>query len=171
MPARLSPVIAATAQWLTRSLPTHGGALSTALCEIQARQAVTVAARLRHPTPVDAELVGLAGPGGTTHLDGVTGAEGLGSEPWRSWVDEVVASWAACLLSHAGLAARAVPALPPGLRRVPPPPLPGPDGQQGGGLAPPPGPRVLGGPPPRAVAAGAPGTRIHAVGHGSTPAA
>ncbi len=73
-----------------------------------------MAARLRHPTPVDAELVGLAGPGGTTRLDGVTGAEGLGSEPWRSWVDEVVASWAACLLSDAGLAARAVPALPPG---------------------------------------------------------
>ncbi|GAA4145864.1 hypothetical protein GCM10022285_51220 [Streptomyces tunisiensis] len=170
MPARLSPVIAATAQWLTRSFPAPGGALSTALCEIQARQAVTVAARLRHPTPVDAELVGLAGPGGTTRLDGVTGAEGLGSEPWRSWVDEVVASWAACLLSDAGLAARAVPALPSG-SRVPPPPLPGPDGQQGGGLAPPTGHGVLGGPPPRAVAAGAPGTRIHTVGHGSTPAA
>lgn len=64
--------------------------------------------------PSDAELVGLAGPGGATRLDGVTGAEGLGSEPWRSWVDEVVASWAACLLSDAGLAARAVAALPPG---------------------------------------------------------
>lgn len=114
VPAHLSPVIAATARWPTRSFPAPGGALSTALCEIQARQAVTVAARLRRPTPVDAELVGLAGPGGATRLDGVTGAEGLGSEPWRSWADEVVASRAACLLSDAGLAARAVAALPPG---------------------------------------------------------
>ncbi|MFF6638702.1 hypothetical protein OIE82_32105 [Streptomyces althioticus] len=114
MPAHLSPVIAATAQWLTRSFPAPGGPLSAALCEIQARQAVTVAARLRYPTPMDAELVGLAGPGGAARLDGITGAEGLGPEPWRSWVDEVVASWAACLLSDAGLAARAVAALPPG---------------------------------------------------------
>ncbi|MEV5336734.1 hypothetical protein [Streptomyces werraensis] len=114
MPAHLSPVTAATAQWLTRSFPASGGALSAALCEIQARQAVTVAARLRYPTPMDVELVGLAGPGGAARLDGITGAAGLGTEPWRSWVDEVVASWAACLLSDPALAARAVAALPPG---------------------------------------------------------
>lgn len=35
MPAtRLSPVITATAQWLIRSFPAHGGALAAALCEI-----------------------------------------------------------------------------------------------------------------------------------------
>ncbi|MEU0288975.1 hypothetical protein ACIHBQ_05765 [Streptomyces sp. NPDC052492] len=112
MPAtRLSPVITATAQWLIRSFPAHGGALAAALCEIQARQAVTVAARLRYPTAMDAELVGLAGPGGSGALDRITGAEDHEGEPWRTWVDEVVASWAACLLSDAGLAARAVAAL------------------------------------------------------------
>lgn len=111
VPAHLSPVIAATTQWLTRSFPAPGGALSDALCEIQARQAVIVAARLRYPTAMDAELVGLAGPGGAARLDRVTGADGLDAEPWRTWVDEVVTSWAACLLSDPGLAARAVAAL------------------------------------------------------------
>ncbi|MFZ4151882.1 hypothetical protein [Streptomyces pseudogriseolus] len=115
MPAHLSsPVTAATAQWLTHSFPASGGALSAALCDIQARQAVTVAARLRYPTAMDAELAGVAGPGGAARLDRVTGAEGLGTEPWRTWVDEVVASWAAGLLSDPALAARAVAALPPG---------------------------------------------------------
>ncbi len=72
---------------------------------------MTVAARLRYPTAMDAELVGLAGPGGSGALDRITGAEDHEGEPWRTWVDEVVASWAACLLSDAGLAARAVAAL------------------------------------------------------------
>lgn len=109
MQADLSPVIAATAQWLTCSFPAPGGALAAALCEAQARQAVTVAARLRYPTEMDVALVGLAGPGGSERLDWVTGADaGDGGEGWRTWVDEVVASWAVCLLADAGLAAVAV---------------------------------------------------------------
>ncbi|MBT2411889.1 hypothetical protein J7I94_15150, partial [Streptomyces sp. ISL-12] len=116
MQAELSPVIAATTQWLTRSYPAYGGAFSAALCEAQARQAVTVAARLRHPTPMDAALVGVAGPGGSARLDWISGADdavaGAQDEhAWRSWVDEAVASWAACLLGDAELAGRAVAAL------------------------------------------------------------
>ncbi|GGV72947.1 hypothetical protein GCM10010294_34330 [Streptomyces griseoloalbus] len=110
----LSPVIAATAQWLTRSFPTPGGALASALCEAQARQAVTVAARLRYPTAMDAALVGLAGPGGSARLDWVTGADSgqdTAAQAWRTWVDEVVASWAACLLADPALASAAVTAL------------------------------------------------------------
>ncbi|WP_432057339.1 hypothetical protein [Streptomyces sp. bgisy022] len=116
----LSPVVAATAQWLTRSFPACGGALSAALCEVQARQAVTVAALLRYPTAMDAALVSLAGPGGSARLDWVTGADaavadGTGAADdggaWRTWVDEVVASWAACLLGDPLLAARAVASL------------------------------------------------------------
>jgi hypothetical protein len=113
--AELSPVIAATAQWLTRAFPAGGGALAAALCEAQARQAVTVAAWLRYPTPMDAALVAMAGPGGSARLDWVTGGDGAAQEPdghaWRTWVDEVVASWAACLLGDPGLAALAVTAL------------------------------------------------------------
>ncbi|MFC9286916.1 hypothetical protein [Streptomyces sp. NPDC057052] len=113
MRADLSPVIAATAQWLTRAYPSCGGALASALCEVQARQAVTVAAWLRHPTMMDAALVGIAGPGGSARLDRIGGsdADGAGADgtdAWRSWVDEVVASWAACLLADPGLAALAV---------------------------------------------------------------
>ncbi|OSP42586.1 MULTISPECIES: hypothetical protein [unclassified Streptomyces] len=112
MQADLSPVIAATTQWLTCSFPTPGGALAVALCEVQARQAVTVAARLRYPTEMDAALVGLAGPGGSGRLDWVTGADaGDGGEGWRTWVDEVVASWAVCLLADPELAGLAVSAL------------------------------------------------------------
>ncbi|MFD5125121.1 hypothetical protein [Streptomyces sp. NPDC058385] len=118
--ADLSPLIAATAQWLTRSYPSGGGALDSALCEVQARQAVTVAAWLRYPTPMDASLVGVAGTGGSDRLDQVMGADGsaygmeTGSpdeDAWRTWVDEVVVSWAACLLADPELAARAVAAL------------------------------------------------------------
>ncbi|MFD8524195.1 hypothetical protein ACFV2D_29820 [Streptomyces capillispiralis] len=114
MQADLSPVITATAQWLTRSFPAPGGALAAALCEAQARQAVTAAARLRYPTAMDAALVGLAGPGGSARLDWVTGAdagEDAEAQPWRTWVDEVVASWAACLLTDPALASAAVTAL------------------------------------------------------------
>ncbi|MFH8217940.1 hypothetical protein ACH4C2_01950 [Streptomyces sp. NPDC018057] len=115
----LSPLIAATAQWLTAAYPASGGALACALCEVQARQAVTVAAWLRYPTPVDAALVGMAGPGGCGRLDRVTGAGGIAAgervdpdeHAWRTWVDEVVASWAACLLADPVLAGRAVAAL------------------------------------------------------------
>ncbi|MFF7314281.1 hypothetical protein [Streptomyces sp. NPDC008137] len=122
MQADLSPVIAATAQWLTRSFPASGGALASALCEAQARQAVTVAAWLRYPTETDAALLGLAGPGGSARLDWVTGADaapgddGDDAHAWRTWVDEVVASWAACLLGDPELAGRAVAALAEGSR-------------------------------------------------------
>jgi hypothetical protein len=114
--ADLSPLIAATTQWLIRAYPASGGALATALCEAQARQAVTVSAWLRYPTVTDAALVGIAGPGGSAGLDWMNGAEAdPAADPddaaWRSWVDEVVASWAACLLTDAGLAARAVAGL------------------------------------------------------------
>ncbi|MFV0137757.1 hypothetical protein ACLGIH_31980 [Streptomyces sp. HMX87] len=113
MHAELSPVIAATAQWLTRAYPASGGALAAALCEVQARQAVTVAAWLRYPTPMDAALVGVAGPGGSARLDWVSGADDAAAgdsadDAWRTWVDEVVASWAATLLTDPELAVLAV---------------------------------------------------------------
>ncbi|MEV6176994.1 hypothetical protein ACIHAR_00010 [Streptomyces sp. NPDC052016] len=118
MRADLSSLIAATAQWLTRAYPASGGALASALCEVQARQAVTVAAWLRYPTVMDAALVGMAGPGGSAKLDWISGADGREgeqadgeAEAWRSWVDEVVASWAACLLTDPELAALAVAGL------------------------------------------------------------
>ncbi|MEU3898882.1 hypothetical protein [Streptomyces sp. NPDC045251] len=119
MHADLSPVIAATAQWLTHAYPATGGALACALSEVQARQAVTVAARLRYPTPMDVGLMGVSGPGGSARLDWITGADCTGGvdaeeEAWRTWVDEVVVSWAACLLTDPGLAARAVAALTEG---------------------------------------------------------
>lgn len=114
--ADLSPVIAATSQWLTRAYPAPGGALASALCEVQARQAVMVAAWLRYPTPMDAALMDMAGPGGSGRLDWITGADAAGTgdpdaDAWRTWVDEVVASWAACLLTDPELAALAVAAL------------------------------------------------------------
>ncbi|MGW0225421.1 hypothetical protein [Streptomyces tendae] len=105
----LSPVIAATAQWLTRAYPASGGALAEALCEVQARQAVTVAARLRYPSPMDVALLGVAHPGGSARL-GVTPTD-PDADAWRTWVDEVVASWAACLLTDQAPAEPAVAAL------------------------------------------------------------
>jgi hypothetical protein len=108
----LASVIAATAEWLVRAYPTPGGALTATLAEVQARQAVTVAAWLRYPTSMDAGLLLVVGPGGSARLDWLAGAESPDTpEPWRTWVDEVVASWAACLLSDSGLAAAAVAAL------------------------------------------------------------
>ncbi|MGW2613740.1 hypothetical protein [Streptomyces sp. NPDC001500] len=117
--ADLSPLVAATTHWLTRAYPASGGALADALCEAQARQAATVAARLRYPTATDAALVGLAGPGGSGRLDWISGADAdadtsADDHAWRTWVDEVVASWAACLLGDADLAASAVAALAAG---------------------------------------------------------
>ncbi len=120
----LSPLIAATAHWLTRAYPADGGALQRGLAEVQARQAATVAAWLCYPTELDAQLVLLTGPGGSDRLDRITGTDSRAlpadveadavdadGEAWRSWVDEVVASWAACLLSHPDLAAAATRAL------------------------------------------------------------
>jgi hypothetical protein len=113
--ADLSPVIAATAQWLLRAYPAAGGPLGEALAQAQARQAVTVAAWLRYPTAVDAELLAMAGPGGSARLDWAVGADTVVPEgeefAWRTWVDETVASWAACLLTSPELAERAVTAV------------------------------------------------------------
>ncbi|CAL9344038.1 hypothetical protein SUDANB120_00325 [Streptomyces sp. enrichment culture] len=129
----LAPVITATAQWLTRAYPASGGALQLALAEAQALQAATVAAWLRYPTRMDAELAALTGARGSGSLDWAAGADdGLplpgpydgahdadpvapapveDAEAWRSWVDEAVASWAACLLARPDLASAAVDAL------------------------------------------------------------
>ena len=109
----LTPVIAATTHWLVRAYPGAGRALAAALAEVQAHQAVTVACWLRYPTSTDVALLVLTGPGGAGRLDAIAGTDlgGTdGDEPWRSWVDEVVASWAACLLGEPTLAAAAVAA-------------------------------------------------------------
>ncbi|MEU3909704.1 MULTISPECIES: hypothetical protein [unclassified Streptomyces] len=108
MSADLAPVIAAGTRWLLTAFPPAPGAFSRALAEAQARQAVTLAAGLRYPTALDAELVLLLGPGGSARLDWLTGAEPDGEDDaWRSWVDETLVSWAACLLADASLAAGA----------------------------------------------------------------
>ncbi|MGV9247764.1 hypothetical protein [Streptomyces sp. NPDC003710] len=115
MSADLSPVIAATTQWLLRAYPGTGGALDAALAEAQASQAVMVAAWLRYPTVTDAALVALVGPGGSARLDWLTGSDAAAADEtdagWRTWVDEVVASWAATLLTTPSLARNAVDAL------------------------------------------------------------
>lgn len=123
MPHGLSRIVAATVRWLLGAYPPVGGALGAALAEAQARQAATVAAWLRYPTAVDAALLDLLGPGGSARLEWLVGADpATGStdpdtanasptQAWRTWVDEVVASWAACLLSEPELAAAAVAAL------------------------------------------------------------
>ncbi|MGW7434212.1 hypothetical protein ACWGIN_32360 [Streptomyces sp. NPDC054861] len=110
----LAPLTAATTQWLLRAYPPGPGAVQRGLAEAQARQAVTLAAWLRYPTELDAELVVLSGPGGAARLDWVTGADAdrsADTEAWHSWVDEVVASWAACLLASAPLASAAADAV------------------------------------------------------------
>ncbi|MEU3447698.1 hypothetical protein AB0H29_10785 [Streptomyces thermolilacinus] len=111
MHPQLAPLVAATAQWLLRAYPPPGnGAVDRALAEAQARQAVRAAAALRYPTALDAALVDVTGGGGADRLDRVTGA-GDDDAPWRSWVDEVVASWAACLLGDPALARATVAAV------------------------------------------------------------
>src|SRR6266581_3186696 len=70
--ADLAWVIAATTQWLVRAYPAPGGALAGTLAEVQARQAVTVAAWLRYPTAMDAGLLGVVGPGGSGRLGRTT---------------------------------------------------------------------------------------------------
>ncbi|MEW2587906.1 hypothetical protein [Streptomyces virginiae] len=101
MSADLDPVIAAGTRWLLTSFPPAPGAFSRVLAEAQARQAVTLAAMLRYPTPLDGQLLHLLGPGGSSRLDWLTGADqGADADAdWRSWVDETVVSWAACLLA------------------------------------------------------------------------
>jgi hypothetical protein len=120
----LSPVIAASTHWLVRAYPATGTDQAAAtLNELQARQAVTVAAWLRYPTPVDAELVAMAGPGGSAVLDWRMGSEPddemADAEGWRTWVDEIVVSWAACLLADPVLAGRAVDAVAAAILSVP----------------------------------------------------
>ncbi|KOU83443.1 hypothetical protein ADK93_27060 [Streptomyces sp. XY58] len=91
------------------AFPPAPGAFSRALADAQARQAVTLAAALRHPTPLDAQLLHLLGPGGSARLDRLTGAD-QGSDAdadWRTWVDETVVSWAACFLASPALSAEA----------------------------------------------------------------
>ncbi|MGW7030485.1 hypothetical protein ACWGFX_25400 [Streptomyces xanthophaeus] len=106
MSADLAPVIAAGTRWLLTAFPPSPGAFSQALAEAQARQALTLAAALRYPTPLDAELLHLLGPGGSARLDRLTGADrGDDAEAdWRTWVDETVVSWGACLLAAPALA-------------------------------------------------------------------
>jgi hypothetical protein len=111
--AELSPVIAASTHWLARAYPPPAPDTAThTRAELQARQAVTVAAWLRYPTGMDAALVAIAGPGGSAVLDWRAGSEPddetADDEGWRTWVDEVVVSWAACLLADPALARRAV---------------------------------------------------------------
>jgi hypothetical protein len=109
----LGPVIAATAHWLTRAYPASD-TVRALRAYAQARQAVTVAAWLRYPTAMDADLLGLIGPGGSGRLDWLLDSHAgpaPDSEGWRTWVDEVLASWAACLLADTALARLAVAAV------------------------------------------------------------
>jgi hypothetical protein len=116
MPIELAPIVAATARWLVRAFPApETGAFSAALVELQARQAATVAAWLRYPTDLDAELLTLTGPGGSAGLDWLIGVDAdrrpgrrAVVDPWRASVDEVVASWATCMLTDSVLAMSAV---------------------------------------------------------------
>jgi hypothetical protein len=114
--ADLSPVIAASSHWLARAYPPAApDSDAHARADHLARQAVTAAAWLRYPTAMDAALVAIAGPGGSALLDWRAGSEPddeeAAEEGWRTWVDEVVVSWAACLLADPELARRAVDAV------------------------------------------------------------
>lgn len=73
------------------------------------QQAVTLAAALRYPTAIDAEILYLLGPGGSARLDWLTGADhgDDADDACHTWVDETVVSWAACLLAAPALAADA----------------------------------------------------------------
>ncbi|MFI9324142.1 hypothetical protein ACIGXI_30790 [Kitasatospora aureofaciens] len=104
--ADLTPFISAGTRWLLTAFPPAPGAFSRALAEAQAGQAVTLAAVLRYPTDLDAQLLHLLGPGGSARLDWLTGAEHdrpAEDTAWRTWVDETVVSWAACLLADPAL--------------------------------------------------------------------
>lgn len=112
MPTDLTSVIAASARWLLAAYPAPAGALSQALAEAQARQAVTLAAALRYPTDMDVQLLHLLGPSGADRLDWLAGCDRYSEDiTWQTWVDETVVSWAACLLADSALAVLARNAL------------------------------------------------------------
>lgn len=121
VPEQFGSVVAASARWLLAAFPPCGGALADALVEVQARQACLVAGWLRYPTKADADLVVLVGPGGTARLDWAVGADlprATAAEPWRSWVDEVMTSWAACLLADPILAGSAAATIAGGIESI-----------------------------------------------------
>lgn len=126
--ADLTPVIAASARWLLTAYPPPPGALSQALAGAQAGQASTLAASLRYPTSLDVHLLHLLAPSGAHHLDRLTGTHpDTDDTAWRTWVDETVVSWAACLLADTTLAGATAqrahttehpPTAPGGLQRL-----------------------------------------------------
>jgi hypothetical protein len=135
----LSPVIAASTHWLARAYPPADPSTSAqTIAELQARQAVTVAALLRYPTVFDAALVAIAGPGGSAVLDWRAGSEPddeyAEDEGWRTWVDEIVVSWAACLLADPMVALRAVRAVAAAAPPQPDDDRPRPHARRRGGL-------------------------------------
>jgi hypothetical protein len=107
-------VAAASAQWLLTAFPPPAEPFAAMRAQWQAREAAWVATRLRYPTAADDALLELCGPGGCARLDWAAGADlGAGDPdraPWRTWVDEVVVSWAAALLADPALAAVAAAA-------------------------------------------------------------
>lgn len=104
----LTPVIAACTRWLLTAFPAPAGALSRALAEAQARQAAMLSADLCYPTDMDVQLLHLLGPSGSGRLDRLAGNDPCPDDAaWRTWVDETVVSWAACLLADPALAERA----------------------------------------------------------------
>ncbi|MFB7668882.1 hypothetical protein ACFC1R_34010 [Kitasatospora sp. NPDC056138] len=108
MSTDLTPVIAASTRWLLAAFPPSAGALSRALAEAQARQATALAAALCYPTAMDVQLLHLLAPSGSARLDWLTASEPHPDDTdtaWRTWVDETVVSWAACLLADPDLAA------------------------------------------------------------------
>jgi hypothetical protein len=107
-------VVAASAQWLLTAFPAPADPFAAVSAQWQAREAVAVGARLRYPTDEDDALLELCGPGGSERLDWLTGADltahPVEAAPWRTWVDEVVVSWAAVLLGDPALAVAAAAA-------------------------------------------------------------
>ena len=111
MSHHLAPLIAACATWLDRAYGGGTPPLLAAMAHLQARQAATIAAWLRYPTVMDAELVRLTGTGGADRLHEQLNQIPRQREPWHSWVDEAVVSWAACLLIDTSLGHAAVDAV------------------------------------------------------------
>jgi len=104
-------VAAASAQWLLAAFPSSPDPFAAMRAQWQAREATSLAARLRYPNETDDVLLELCGPGGSHRLDWLFDAtpvaDGDQVDPWRTWVDEVVVSWAAALLGDPALATAA----------------------------------------------------------------